>query len=235
MKTIGLLGGMSWESTLSYYRLINEGIKSHLGGLNSAKIIMNSVNFADIEVLQRAGDWEQCGQILGEAAKGLELAGAQCLVICTNTMHKVVEQIRQYTSLPVLHVADVVANALKAQSIECAALLGTRFTMQESFYIERLKSHGLKIVVPSESQQDTVHNIIYQELCVGTICTSSKAQYINVIDLLSQRGAKGVILGCTEIGLLISQKDSALPLFDTTYLHAQAVVNYAINIHSQAV
>ncbi|MBD1582549.1 aspartate/glutamate racemase family protein [Pseudoalteromonas sp. S16_S37] len=229
MKTIGLLGGMSWESTLSYYRLINEAVKAQLGGLNSAKLILHSVNFADIEVLQRAGDWHQCGQILGEAAHGLELAGAQCIVICTNTMHKVVEQITQHTSLPVLHVADVVANALKAQGIGCAALLGTRFTMQESFYIERLQSHGLSVIVPSEIEQKAVDSIIYQELCLGKIVPSSKAKYIEVINTLAQRGARGVILGCTEIGLLIAQQDCVLPLFDTTYLHAQAVVNYAIN------
>ncbi|NOU50599.1 aspartate/glutamate racemase family protein [Pseudoalteromonas sp. JBTF-M23] len=228
MKTIGLLGGMSWESTLSYYRFINEAVKSKLGGLNSAKIILHSVNFADIEALQRTGDWHQCGQVLGEAAQGLELAGAQFIVICTNTMHKVFEQISQHTSLPVLHVADVVANALKAQNVECTALLGTRFTMQESFYIERLKSHGLSVIVPSEIEQEAVDSIIYQELCLGKIVPSSKAKYVEIINALAQRGAQGVILGCTEIGLLISQQDSVLPLFDTTYLHAQAVVNYAI-------
>ncbi|CAH9066973.1 L-aspartate/glutamate-specific racemase [Pseudoalteromonas holothuriae] len=228
MKTIGLLGGMSWESTQSYYRLINEGVKAQLGGLSSAKIVLHSVNFADIEVLQRSGDWQGCGDILGQAARGLELAGAQCIVICTNTMHKVVDEIAKHTSLPIIHVADVVAESLKAQKIKTVSLLGTRFTMQELFYIERLREHGLSVIVPPEHEQHVVDNIIYQELCMGNINTHSKQQYLNVINALQVQGAQAVILGCTEIGLLISQSDCELPLLDTTQLHAQAAVKFAL-------
>ncbi|CAM4253316.1 aspartate/glutamate racemase family protein [Pseudoalteromonas byunsanensis] len=227
MKTIGLLGGMSWESTQSYYRLINEGVKERLGGLNSAKIVLHSVNFAEIEALQRAGDWQTCANILGQAARGLERAGAQCIVICTNTMHKVVPHIIKYVSLPIIHVADVTAQALQARGIERAALLGTRFTMSEPFYAERLSSYGLEVIVPNQDEQTMVDNVIYQELCIGQINPSSKQQYLALVNALRDRGAQAVILGCTEIGLLINQQDSELMLFDTTLIHAQAAVNFA--------
>ncbi|OHU86795.1 MULTISPECIES: aspartate/glutamate racemase family protein [Pseudoalteromonas] len=227
MKTIGLLGGMSWESTATYYRLINEGVKANLGGLNSAKIVLHSVNFAEIEALQRTGDWQTCAQILGQAAAGLERAGAECIVICTNTMHKVVPQLTKYVSVPIIHVADVVAQTLKARSVERVALLGTRFTMSEPFYAEHLSKHALEVIVPNQDEQKMVDGVIYQELCVGHINPSSKQQYLTLINALHKRGAQAVILGCTEIGLLINQRDCELTLFDTTQIHAQAAVSFA--------
>ncbi|WP_105167716.1 aspartate/glutamate racemase family protein [Pseudoalteromonas sp. T1lg23B] len=227
MKTIGLLGGMSWQSTQSYYQLINEGVKARLGGLNSAKVVLHSVNFAEIEALQRMEDWQTCAEILGQAAAGLERAGAQCIVICTNTMHKVVPQIMPYVSLPIIHVADVVAQSLRAQGIERTALLGTRFTMAEPFYAEHLSKYGLEVIVPNEDEQQMVDSIIYQELCLGQINPFSKQQYLTLVNALHERGAEAVILGCTEIGLLIKQQDCKLMLFDTTLIHAQAAVNFA--------
>jgi len=229
MKTIGLLGGMSWESTISYYQAINTGIKDQLGGLHSAKIALFSVDFAEIEALQRQGDWQQAGAILAQAAQAVEAAGAGFFLIGTNTMHKVAEQIEAAVSIPLLHIADATAEQLKIDSIETVGLLGTRFTMEQDFYKGRLKDHhGIQVMVPDGSAQSVVHRIIYDELCQGIISDNSREQYLQIIDELSARGAEAVILGCTEIALLLGQQDTQIRLYDTTAIHAAAAVKYAL-------
>jgi len=229
MKTIGLLGGMSWESTLGYYRAINEGVKKSLGGLHSAKIAMFSVDFAPIEKLQQAGDWEGTAKILSKAARNVELAGADFLIICTNTMHKVVPEIQKAIGIPVLHIADATAEILVSEGIKSVGLLGTAFTMEEEFYKGRLiKNYGLNVLVPNNNDRQIVHNIIYQELCLGKIDSSSKAEYIRIIDALTAQGAEAVILGCTEIGMLVNQSDTKVRLLDTTVIHAEKAVQLAI-------
>ena len=230
MKTIGLLGGMSWESTASYYKALNEGVKSRLGGLNSAKVVLFSVNFDEIEKLQHQGKWDETAVLLSDAAESVEKAGADFLMICTNTMHKVVPEIESRISIPVLHIADATANVLQADGIEKVGLLGTRFTMEQDFYKGRLTDKfGMDVVVPSSEDQETVHTIIYDELCKGVIKESSKQQYLAIIDKLYAEGVQAVILGCTEIALLVNQQDTQVPLYDTTEIHAKQGVEYALS------
>ncbi|MBN1165199.1 MAG: aspartate/glutamate racemase family protein [Candidatus Krumholzibacteriota bacterium] len=230
MKTIGLLGGMSWESTVGYYRAINEGVKNALGGLHSAKIVLYSVDFASIEKLQREGDWECTAQILTAAALGVQSAGADFLVICTNTMHKVAPQIEKAIDIPLLHIADATGEALARRGIKKAGLLGTAFTMEQDFYQGRLsRKYGLDVLVPEEEDRAIIHKVIFQELCLGKIESDSKREYLRIIDALAVRGAEAVILGCTEIGMLVNQGDTEARLFDTTAIHAEKAVEYALN------
>jgi len=229
MKTIGLLGGMSWESTADYYRTINEEIKKNLGGLHSAKIAMVSVDFDPIEKLQHKGDWKGTADILVEASRCIEAAGADFLLICTNTMHKVAPEIEKAIEIPVLHIADATAEVLLKKGIKTVGLLGTAFTMEEDFYKGRLsEKFGLDVLVPNREDRQIVHKIIYQELCLGKIEAESKAEYLRIIDSLADKGAQAVILGCTEIGMLVNQKDTGVTLFDTTAVHAEKAVQYAI-------
>ena len=229
MKTLGLIGGMSWESTASYYRIINQGIKARLGGLHSAKIVLNSVDFAEVEAMQQAGDWQLSAELLKSSARSLEAAGAQCIMICTNTMHKVADEVAATVSLPLIHVADTTARVLIAKGVSKVALLGTRFTMSEPFYKTRLEQRGVDVVVPTDDEQTVIHDIIYQQLCLGDIREDSKQQYLDIINSLQHQGAQGVVLGCTEIGLLISQQDTDIPLFDTAEIHANAAVEFALS------
>lgn len=231
MKTIGLLGGMSWESTVTYYRLINEGIKQRLGGLHSAKLVLVSVDFAEIEQLQHAGDWQAAGAVLTEAAAGLQKAGADFMLICTNTMHKVAPQIQSQVALPLLHIADATADQLLADGVSSVGLLGTRFTMEQDFYKQRLIERGLTVVVPDDNGRAEVNRVIYDELCLGQILETSRQQYQQVIQTLQKNGAEAVILGCTEIGLLVRPQDSPLPLYDTTEIHANIAVKFALESH----
>lgn len=229
MKTIGLLGGMSWESTLEYYRVINQGVKSALGGLHSAKIVLYSVNFAPIEKMMQAGDWAGTAALLSDAARRIQGAGADFLVICTNTMHLVAPDIEKAIDIPLLHIADATADVLVKDNIKTVGLLGTAFTMEQSFYRHRLiDSYGLKVLVPDEEDRQTVHQVIFQELCLGNILPDSKTAYLRIIHDLAARGAQAVILGCTEIGMLISHKDTRVPLLDTTAIHAQKAVSKAL-------
>ena len=229
MKTIGLLGGMRWESTLEYYRIINQGVKARLGGSHSAQCLLYSVDFAEIEALQHAGDWEALTQAMIAAVKRLERGGADCLVICTNTMHRMADEVQAATPLPLLHIADATAAAVKAQGLGTVGLLGTRFTMQGDFYRGRLEhQHGFQVLVPNQAGMDAVHRIIYNELVLGVIQEASRQVYLEVIADLAARGAQGVILGCTEIPLLVGQADVAIPVFDTTAIHAQAAVDWAL-------
>ena len=229
MKTIGLLGGMSWESTVGYYRAINEGVKKSLGGLHSAKIILYSVDFDPIEKLQHKGDWEGTAKILSETARSVQAAGADFLLICTNTMHKVAPEIEKAVQIPLLHIADATAELLVNKGIKTVGLLGTAFTMEHDFYKGRLtKEYGLKVLVPNDADRDIVHHVIYQELCLGQTIESSKAEYVRIIEHLSSQGAEAVILGCTEIGMLVNQTDTHVKLYDTTAIHAAKAVEYAI-------
>lgn len=228
MKTIGLLGGMSWESTAVYYRAINEKTKEKLGKLHSAPIAMISVDFQQIERLQRNGDWCEAGSMLAASSKKIELAGADFLVICTNTMHKVADIISESISIPLLHIAKATADRIKAQGITKIALLGTKFTMEQDFYRKILEDEGLTVLTPNLEDRNIVHNIIYDELCQGTVRGESKEKYIQIIDGLDKLGAQGIIAGCTEIGLLIKSNDISLPLFDTTLIHAEEAVDYAL-------
>lgn len=228
MKTIGLLGGMSWESTVSYYTLINQGIQSELGGLHSAKILLGSVDFQEIETCQAQGEWEKSGEILADYAKGLETAGADFLLICTNTMHKVAPQIQQQLTIPILHIADATIDQLKQEGITKVGLLGTKYTMTQDFYKERIIDQGIEVLIPDEEAIERVNTVIFDELCLGRINAASKQQYLAVIDQLKAEGAQGIILGCTEIGLLIQQADVDIPLFDTTEIHCTAAVKKAL-------
>lgn len=228
MKTIGLLGGMSWESTQSYYRAINEAVREQLGGLHSAKIVLYSVDFAEIEALQVQGDWETAGQLLATAASAVERAGADFLVICTNTMHKVVPAIAAGISMPILHIADATADELMAQGVKKVGLLGTRFTMEQAFYKDRLIARGIAVVVPDQADRDHVNRVIYEELCLGAIRADSRALYLDIIHRLQLQGAEAVILGCTEIALLVQPSDTPVALFDTTAIHAQQAVRQAL-------
>ena len=229
MKTIGLLGGMSWESTVGYYRAINEGVKNTLGGLHSAKIAMYSVDFEPIEKLQHAGDWKGTAIILSKAAQSVESAGADFLLICTNTMHKVAPEIEKSIKIPLLHIADATAEVLVHEGIKTVGLLGTAFTMEQDFYKGRLsENYGLNVLVPGNEDRQVVHNIIYQELCLGKIESNSKTEYLRIIDSLANQGAEAVILGCTEIGMLVNQDDTKVRLLDTTAIHAEKAVEYAI-------
>lgn len=229
MKTIGMLGGMSWESTVTYYRLVNEGVKAKLGGLSSAQIALYSVDFAPMEKLQHQGDWAGAGDILVRAAQSVEAAGADFLLICTNTMHLVADAVEAAVHIPLLHIADATGEALVAEGIEKVGLLGTAFTMEQDFYRGRLESKfGLEVVIPGEVDRRKVHEVIYQELCLGVVSESSRSAYGEIIDRLVASGAQGVILGCTEIGLLVSRDHTSVPLFDTTALHAAKAVETAL-------
>lgn len=229
MKTIGLLGGMSWESSAEYYRLVNEQVKTRLGGLHSARCVLYSVDFAEIEQFQQQGDWDSAGELLAQAAAQLELAGAELLVVCTNTMHRVAAAIQERIAIPLMHIADPTAAAITRAGMHTVGLLGTRFTMEQDFYRGRLVDrYGLNVLVPDAPDRETVHRIIYEELCLGQIVPESRLAYQAVIERLVAAGAEGIILGCTEIGLLISDADSPVPLFDTTRLHALAVVDVAL-------
>ncbi|MFF3399830.1 aspartate/glutamate racemase family protein [Streptomyces sp. NPDC002659] len=228
MKTIGLIGGMSWESSAEYYRLLNELVRERLGGLHSAKCVLHSVDFAEIEELQVAGDWERAGEILADAARGLQAAGADLLLICTNTMHKVAGQVEAAVSVPLLHLADATADAVRAQGITRIGLLGTAFTMEQDFYRDRLAGHGLDVLTPDAEGRALVHRVIYEELCLGVVREESRAAYQDVIAQLVAAGAEGVVLGCTEIELLIGEKDSPVPVFPTTRLHVEAAVDAAL-------
>ncbi|MGF6887018.1 aspartate racemase [Nocardia sp. GAS34] len=228
MRIIGLIGGMSWESTAEYYRLLNELTRERLGGLHSSRCIVYSVDFAEIERMQVAGEWERAGQVLAEAAKALEAAGAELLLICTNTMHKVADQVTYAVSVPLLHLADTTAAAVRTAGRTTVGLLGTAFTMEQDFYRGRLAERGLEVLIPGPADRDMVHRVIYDELCQGIIRPESRAAYRRVIDELVSRGAEGVILGCTEIELLIRPDDSTVPVFPTTRLHAEAAVAAAL-------
>jgi aspartate racemase len=229
MKTIGLLGGMSWESTLSYYKLINQGINRELGGLHSAKICLNSVDFAEIEQLQHLGEWHKTADILSRAAQSVEAAGADCLLICTNTMHKVAQQISAAINIPLIHIADATAQQLIKDGIRRVGLLGTQFTMAEDFYKGRLRDKfDIEVLIPNEVDQQVVHKVIYTELCQGKISSDSRQHYIEIIEKLQQQGAQAVILGCTEIALLVQQQHTQVPLYDTTAIHGKSAVRFAL-------
>jgi len=230
MKTIGLLGGMSWESTIPYYRLINEGIKARLGGLHSASLLLHSVDFHDIEACQSSGDWDKAGDILASAAAGLERAGAEGIVLCTNTMHKVASQIEDRCSVPFLHIADATARAIQKANLQQVALLGTRYTMEQDFYRGRMRdAYGIETPVPDGEDRSKVNQIIFDELCLGTFSAPSRAYFIDLIARMANQGAQGVIFGCTEIGLLVSQDQSPIPVFDTAVLHAADVVDFMLD------
>jgi aspartate racemase len=230
LKTIGLIGGMSWESTIPYYRQINETIKERLGGLHSAKIVLYSVDFHEIERLQHSGDWDGAGAMLAEAARSLEKAGSDFLVLCTNTMHKVAPVIEAAVSIPLLHIADPTAAEIKQSGYQTVGLLGTRFTMEQAFYRDRLSErHGLHVIVPNDEDRDTIHRIIYEELCLGVVLPESRKAYRRIMESLASNGAEAIILGCTEISLLVSQHDSRVSLFDTTAIHARAAASAALD------
>ena len=229
MKTIGMIGGMSWESTASYYKAINEGVKGALGGLHSARICLYSVEFAEIETLQHQGRWQETTGILTRAAQSIEAGGADFFLICTNTMHKVAPEVEAAVSIPLLHIADATADTLVADKIKKVGLLGTRFTMEQDFYKGRLTDHfDLEVIVPDEKQRNIVHDVIYSELCQGVISADSREKYLNIINDLHQQGAKAIILGCTEIALLVQQEHTAVPLYDTTEIHAAQAVRLAL-------
>ena len=228
MKTIGLIGGMSWESTIPYYRIINEEVKNRLGGLHSAKIVLYSVEFDEIERCQSSGDWEKSGDILGRAAQGVEAAGADFLLLCTNTMHKVAPQIAAMVHIPIVHIADATADELEKDHIRRVGLLGTKYTMTQDFYRQILIGRGINVVIPDEPDIEVVNDVIFHELCAGEVKEESRGQFQRIIDGLKANGAEGVILGCTEIGMLIQQPDSSLPVFDTTVIHAKRAAEMAL-------
>lgn len=229
MKTIGLLGGMSWESTLTYYQVLNEEVKKKLGGFHSAKIVLYSVDFHEIESCQKGGNWNATAEILGEAAKRIETAGADFLLIGANTMHKVADEIGQHISIPILHIADAAAARIKERGFNTAGLLGTKYTMEQDFYRNHLnEKHGIATIIPDEVDRERIHTILYDELCLGTVDDSSRGEFVRIISSLHERGAEGVILGCTEIPLLVSQEDTSVPLFDTTRIHAEEAVKWAL-------
>jgi aspartate racemase len=229
MKTIGMIGGMSWESSAEYYRIINEEVKKRLGDLHSAKCVMTSVDFAEIEILQRENRWEEAGRAMAAEARALERAGADFIILCTNTMHISANEIQAAVSIPFLHIADPTAEAVKTAGIQTIGLLGTRFTMEQDFYKGRLQEkHGLRVLVPDAEDRDVVHRVIYEELVLGVVNPQSRAQYARIMQTLEDKGAQGIILGCTEIGLLVKAEDSRVPLFDTTLIHALAAVDLAL-------
>ena len=229
MKTMGLIGGMSWESTVQYYQIINRTVNRRLGGFHSAKCVLYSVDFAEVELLQHQGKWEDATRLMIEAARSVERAGADFLLICTNTMHKMADDVQKQIRIPILHIADATAETILSRGLRKVALLGTRFTMEEDFYRGRLSArHGLDVIIPTADQRELVHRIIYDELCAGIIKPSSERVYLEVIEGLAGAGAQGIILGCTEIGLLVKQEHSRIPLFDTTVIHAEAAVAYAL-------
>lgn len=233
MKTIGLIGGMSWESTVTYYQTINETVKERLGGLHSAKLLMYSVDFAEIESCQSSGDWDRSAEILADAARRLEQAGAELILICTNTMHKVAPQVQAAVHVPLLHIARATADALLREDVKTAALLGTRYTMTEDFYTRQLTERGIAVLIPEGEDVGLVNDVIFGELCLGVISPKSREQFARIIAGLKERGAQAVILGCTEIGLLIGQKDSVLPVFDTTVIHARMAAEQALEMSGE--
>ena len=228
LKIIGLIGGMSWESTVTYYKIINETIKKKLGGLHSAKCILYSVDFQEIEECQANGNWEKSGEILGEAANNLEKAGADFIVICTNTMHKVVNQIKEKISIPILHIAEMTAEKILEKGLKNIALLGTKYTMEQDFYKSKLIEKGINVIIPDKNDIEIINEVIYDELCLGTINSDSKKKFLEIVDKLRNKGAEGIILGCTEIGLLIKNEDTDVPLFDTAIIHAEQAAIYSI-------
>ena len=228
LKTIGLIGGMSWESTVTYYKIINETVKEKLGGLHSAKCILYSVDFQEIEECQANGNWEKSGEILGEAAYNLEKAGADFIVICTNTMHKVVNQIKEKISIPILHIAEMTAEKILEKGLKNIALLGTKYTMEQDFYKSKLIEKGINVIIPDKNDIEIINEVIYDELCLGTINSNSKKKFLEIVDKLRSKGAEGIILGCTEIGLLIKNADTDVPLFDTAIIHAEQAAMYSI-------
>ena len=228
LKTIGLIGGMSWESTVTYYKIINETVKERLGGLHSAKCILYSVDFQEIEECQANGNWEKSGEILGEAAYNLEKAGADFIVICTNTMHKVVNQIKEKISIPILHIAEMTAEKILEKGLKNIALLGTKYTMEQDFYKSKLIEKGINVIIPDKNDIEIINEVIYDELCLGTINSNSKKKFLEIVDKLRSKGAEGIILGCTEIGLLIKNADTDVPLFDTAIIHAEQASIYSI-------
>lgn len=229
MKTMGMIGGMSWESSLEYYRIVNEDIKKKLGGFHSAKCILYSVDFEEVEKLQHLGDWDELTRMMMDAAQRLENTGADFVIICTNTMHKMADEVQEAIRIPILHIVDVTAKAIKGNKQTRIGLLGTKFTMEQDFYKGRLKDkHGLDVLIPSADERQVVHDILYSELCLGEIKELSKEKFKSVIQNLVDRGAQGVILGCTEIPLIVSQDDYEIPVYDTTTIHAQAAVDFAL-------
>ena len=228
LKTIGLIGGMSWESTVTYYKIINETVKERLGGLHSAKCILYSVDFQEIEECQANGNWEKSGEILGEAANNLEKAGADFIVICTNTMHKVVNQIKEKISIPILHIAEMTAEKILEKGLKNIALLGTKYTMEQDFYKSKLIEKGINVIIPDKNDIEIINKVIYDELCLGIINSNSKKKFLEIVDKLRNKGAEGIILGCTEIGLLIKNEDTDVPLFDTAIIHAEQAAIYSI-------
>lgn len=230
MKMIGMIGGMSWESSAEYYRIINEMIKDQLGGLHSAKCLLYSVDFEEIERYQSTGEWGRAADVLGEAASSLEKAGADFIILCTNTMHKVIDLISEHISIPVLHIADAAAVHIRSKGIKSVGLLGTRYTMEQDFYKERLRMNGIEVVVPDGEEREKINTIIFNELCVGRIEGESREYMKDIIESLQTKGAKGIVLGCTEIGLLIKEKDCNVPVFDTALIHAEEAVKKALQI-----
>lgn len=228
MRTIGMLGGMSWESTAEYYRLINQLVQGRLGGVHSARVLLDSLDFADVAKLQTAGKWDQAGELLATRARGLESAGADMIVLCTNTMHKVADVIEQAVSIPLIHIADAVAAALRAKGVTKAGLLGTAFTMEQTFYRDRLAAHGIETLIPNDADRSEVHSIIYEELVRGIVNPKSRDVYREIMGRLVDNGAGGVIFGCTEIELLIGSDDSTVPVFPSTHIHAEAAVEAAL-------
>jgi aspartate racemase len=230
MKTIGLIGGISWESTALYYRQLNEAVRARLGGLHSAKIVLYSVDFDEVARLQRDGDWDQAGLLFADIARRLEAAGADMLLICANTMHKVAPAVEAAVGIPLLHVADAVADPIRQAGLTTVGLLGTRFTMEQDFYRDRLREqHGLMVLIPAEDDCGLVHRVVYDELCMGKVLPASRAQFVRIMDDLVARGAQAIILGCTEFAMLIGAADATVPLFDTTSVHAQAAVDWALS------
>ncbi len=228
MKKIGMLAGMSWESSIEYYRIVNEEVKKALGGLHSADCVMVSVDFDEYEKYQMSGDWQKATERMIEVSQSIEKGGADFLIICTNTMHKMAEEVQAAIQIPLLHIVDATSNEIKAKEIQKIGLLGTRFTMEEDFYVNRLKAHGLEVFIPEQDERNIVHRIIYEELVLGKIFESSIREYKKIIENLVNRGAQGIVLGCTEIGLLVKQGDYKIPILDTTYIHASAAVDVAL-------
>jgi len=228
MLTIGLIGGMSWESTIPYYRIINQSIKQQLGGWHSAKLVLYSVDFAEIQRLQQAGDWDAAAQVLGQAANALRLAGADFFLVCCNTMYKVADEVQRAAGIPLLHIVDALALEIKRRQIGKIGLLGTRFTMEQDFYRARLSANGIDAIIPNVADRNTVHRVIYEELCHGQVNDHARLAYREIIQRLINEGAEGIVLGCTEIAMLIGPQDSPVPIFDTAEIHARAAVDYAL-------
>lgn len=228
MKTIGLIGGMSWESTVTYYQLLNEGVKDALGGLHSAKILLYSVDFFEIEALMSRGEWDEAANVLGDAAARLETAGADMILICTNTLHKVAPQVQGRVRVPLVHIAKAAAELLRARGISRVGLLGTKYTMTQAFYREKLMEGGVDVIIPEGDDIELVNRVIFDELCLGVVKEESRAEYLRVIASLQQRGAEGILLGCTELGLIVAEGDVSIPVFDTTQIHVEKALRLAL-------